>query len=209
MSTTTARHPTSAPHDGPAGLDRRRERGHVGPTHTSRRRVRIRPYRSDDEGVVETVFAGMSPSSRRRRYLAAIDAMSPRVLAALNAVDGGRHVAFVAEVGRGRTRRPVGLARYVIDGPGRAEVAYEVVDAWQGRGVGTRLVGALVEAARTRGLEELHATVLHDNAASLAVLQRHLPGLRVQQHAGMLAVSAVLTSTPIAAADILADLQVA
>jgi GNAT superfamily N-acetyltransferase len=173
------------------------------------RRVRIRGYRSDDAGVVETVFAGMSPASRRRRYLAAVDALSPTALTALNAVDGDRHVAFVAEVGRGRKRRPVGVARYVIDGPGRAEVAYEVVDGWQGRGVGTRLVGALVHAARSRGLEELHATVLHDNAASLAVLQRHLPTIRVERNAEMLEVSAVLAASPIAAADIFADLQLA
>jgi GNAT superfamily N-acetyltransferase len=172
-------------------------------------RVRIRVYRAEDAGVAETVFAGMSPSSRRRRYLAAVDALSPKALTALNAVDGDRHVAYVAEVGRGRKRRPVGVARYVIDGPSRAEVAYEVVDAWQGRGVGTRLVGALVAAARSRGLEALHATVLSDNAASLAVLQRHLPTLRVERNAGMLEVSAVLTASPIAAADIVADLQLA
>jgi GNAT superfamily N-acetyltransferase len=172
-------------------------------------RVRIRDHRPGDEHVVEAVFAGLSPLSRRRRYLVATDELAPKALAALRAVDGDRHVAFVAEVGRGRRRRPVGVARYVVDGPGRAEVAYEVVDRWQGRGVGTRLVGALVEAARSRGLEELHATVLPENTASLAVLERHLPTLRVRPVGGMVELSAVLTASPIGAADILGDLQIA
>jgi GNAT superfamily N-acetyltransferase len=172
--------------------------------------VRIRSYQvDDDQHVVGTVFAGMSPSSRRRRYLVAIDELSPKVLAALQAVDGDRHVAFVAEVGWGPQRRPVGVARYVVDGPGRAEVAYEVVDGWHGRGVGTALVGALVEAARSHGLEELHATVLPDNTASLAILRRLLPSLRVQLVDGMVETSAVLTVPGRAVADLVSDLQVA
>jgi RimJ/RimL family protein N-acetyltransferase len=172
-------------------------------------RVRIRGYTAGDDHAVTAVFAGMSPASRRLRYLTSLDELSTAAITALRAVDGQRHVAFVAEVGRGRSRRPVGLGRYVVDAPGRAELAYEVVDGWQGRGVGSRLVGALVEAARARGLEELHATVLPENGASLAVLQRHLPTLRVELVAGMLEVSADLTASPMVAADILADLQLA
>jgi RimJ/RimL family protein N-acetyltransferase len=173
------------------------------------RRVRIRRYELGDEDVVETIFAGMSPASRRLRYLTCLEELSPRALTALRAVDGDRHVAVVAEIGRGRSRHPIGLARYVVDGPGRAELAYELVDGWQGRGVGTRLVGALVEEARVQGLEELHATVLPENDASLAVLRRHLPTLRVEPVAGLLEVSAVLAGGAIRTADVLADLQVA
>jgi GNAT superfamily N-acetyltransferase len=171
------------------------------------RRIRIRSYQPGDDHVVDAVLAGMSPASRRLRYLTSIDELSGPALTALRQVDGERHVVLIAEAGRGRSRRPIGLARYVVDAPGRAEVAYEVVDSWQGRGVGSRLVGALVAAARRQGLEELHATVLPENGASLAILRRHLPTLRARPVAGMLEVSATLTAAPIEAADILADLQ--
>jgi RimJ/RimL family protein N-acetyltransferase len=173
------------------------------------RRVRIRRYELGDEHVVETVFAGMSPASRRLRYLTSLEELSPRALTALRTVDGDRHVAVVAEIGHGRSRQPIGLARYVVDEPGRAELAYELVDDWQGRGVGSRLVGALVEQARAQGLEELHATLLPENGASLAVLRRHLPTLRVEHVAGLLEVSAVLTAGAIGSVDVLADLQLA
>jgi GNAT superfamily N-acetyltransferase len=171
--------------------------------------VQIRPYTAGDEAVTETVFAGLSPTSRRRRYQSSLARLSDPVRAALSAVDGDRHVAFVAEVGRGRSRQPIGVARYVVDAPGRAEVAYEVVDAWHGRGVGSRLVGALVDAARAAGLEELHASVLPDNEASLALLRRHLPTLRIRAVDGLLEIGARLDAAPLDTADVLADLRVA
>jgi RimJ/RimL family protein N-acetyltransferase len=172
-------------------------------------RVRVRPHPAGDQAIAAEVFAGLSPESRRRRYLANVDALSEHMLAVLGAVDGDRHVAFVAEVGRGRSRRAIGVARFVVDGPGRAELAYEVVDAWHGRGVGTRLVRALVAAAWERGLAELHAIVRRDNEASLAVLRRHLPTLRVERDGDDLAVSALLSGSSLAAEDLFADLQAA
>jgi RimJ/RimL family protein N-acetyltransferase len=172
----------------------------------TRPRLHIRPYQPGDEDVVTAVFDGMSPASRRARYLAALDELPARMLTALTAVYGADHVALVAEVRRGRTRHPVGIGRVVVDGPGRAELAYEVVDAWHGRGVGTRLVGALVADARRRGLEELHATLLPDNDASLALLRRHLPTLRTQLRAGLLEASANLGTGTLEAGELLADL---
>jgi GNAT superfamily N-acetyltransferase len=168
--------------------------------------VRIRPYAPGDEGVTDAVFAGLSPTSRRRRYQAVAPELPAPVRTALSAVDGHRHVVFVAEAGRGRGRRPIGVARYVVDRPGRAELAYEVVDAWHGRGVGTRLVGALIGAARAAGLEELHATVLPENEASLALLRRHLPTARSRFVDGLLEVTARLAPSPLTAEDLLADL---
>jgi hypothetical protein len=50
-------------------------------------------------------------------------------------------------------------------------------------------------------------SVLPDSGASLAILPRHLPSLRLRPVQGMLEVSAVLTASAIGAEDILADLQ--
>jgi RimJ/RimL family protein N-acetyltransferase len=172
-------------------------------------RIRIRPLASDEGDVLDRVFAGMSLASRQARYLAPLARLTPQVRAALSAVDGDRHVAFVAEVGRGTQRTPVGLARYVVDGLDRAEVAYEVVDAWQGRGIGDRLVATLVRTARERGLGELHATLHPDNDASLALLRRHLPTLRLVREEGVLEASGNLRAGHLQFADVLTDLAIA
>ena len=66
----------------------------------------------------------------------------------------------------------VGGGRYIVFEPGRAEMAFMVVDAWQGRGVGSRLMRHLVKIASEAGLKELTAEVLPENAAMLNVFRK-------------------------------------
>jgi ribosomal protein S18 acetylase RimI-like enzyme len=161
---------------------------------------------TDDGAALDAVFAGMSPTSRRLRYLRPLDQLGPSVRAALLDVDGARHAAFVAEQGRRGDRRAVGIARYVVNGDRHAEIAYEVVDAWHGRGVGTALVDRLVGAARLHGIRTVEASVLPDNVASLRLLRRALPGLRVTQRRDILEVHASLVEEPLSLAGLLDDL---
>ena len=50
-----------------------------------------------------------------------------------------------------------------------AEVALTVADAYQGRGIGTLLLGALAVAARADGIERFHARALSDNPPARAL----------------------------------------
>jgi RimJ/RimL family protein N-acetyltransferase len=171
-----------------------------------RHRVRIRPLQRSDSSAVATVFHGLSPASRRRRYLAPVETLTGAMLTALVDVAPNRHVAFVAET---RDGTPIGLSRYVVDTPGRAEIAYEVIDEWQGRGVGSRLLAALIASARENGVVTLHATLLADNDASLALLQRALPQLRIRRSNDVIAVTADLVPVDLTIDDVLDQLRAA
>jgi L-amino acid N-acyltransferase YncA len=61
--------------------------------------------------------------------------------------------------------------------PGRAELSVEVVDAWHGLGVGTRLLRAARDRAPELGHRELVADVLVETSA-----MRALDGRRVGTH---------------------------
>jgi len=67
----------------------------------------------------------------------------------------------------------VGVARYdVTDGEAAADIAIVVEDAWQGQGLGTILLRAIMRAGEARGIRRFHADVLSENRRMLRVLAR-------------------------------------
>ena len=123
-------------------------------------------------------FERLSPESRYRRFFGPVAHLSERDLDYLTRVDHHDHEALVAiEEGTGDG---VGVARYVRTGPDVAEPAMVVVDDWQGRGAGTRLLDALVERAHEEGIRRFEAPVLAYNAESIHVLERLGNTIRTQ-----------------------------
>jgi len=136
--------------------------------------VRVRPLRHDEGDLLDTVFARLSPHSRYLRFHSPIDDLSASTRRALLAVDGRDHLALVAF---SRRREPIGIARLVRNRlrPDEAEVAVEVVDAWQRRGVGRLLLTALADRAERAGVKRVLALVLYENTAALALLRSVFP----------------------------------
>lgn len=135
--------------------------------------VTLRELGAGEYDVLDAVFAGLSADSRVLRFLGPVPRLVPRVRHALAAVDGCRHVAVAAFAGG----RPIGIARLVSEGPGRAELAVEVVDDWQGRGVGSRLVRAVLDRGRALGVTTVVADVSAENSAAKRLAAALFPGL--------------------------------
>ena len=128
----------------------------------------IRPLRDGDTATVLAVFEGLGAESRRRRFGAAKMHLSPPELEHLARFDAEHHVLVAYADGE---PLPAGLARLVRDGDA-AEVAFEVVDAQHGRGIGAALAEALAADARAAGITELRATVAGDNLRAMSLLAR-------------------------------------
>lgn len=95
---------------------------------------------------------------------------SPALMHYLSEVDYVDHFVWVVTDGTD----PVADARFVRDEHDRkvAEIAFTVADAYQGRGIGTFLVGALSIAARVAGVEKFSARMLSDNMAMRTIMDR-------------------------------------
>jgi ribosomal protein S18 acetylase RimI-like enzyme len=78
-----------------------------------------------------------------------------------------RMTGLVAVVEEGERPVIIGGGRYIVVQPGKAEVAFAVVDQYQGQGIGSTLMHHLATIARSSGLRELVAQVLPDNTAML------------------------------------------
>jgi GNAT superfamily N-acetyltransferase len=140
----------------------------------------LRPLGPGETGPLQAVFDGLSAQSRTDRYLVGVPRLTGSMATALTAVDDHRHIAWLATV----DDRPAGIARAVRVGPATAELAFEVVDACQGVGLGAALVDALTTAGAVSGIDRVRATVHPSNHRSLHVLA--LVGLRLSPLDGLL-----------------------
>jgi ribosomal protein S18 acetylase RimI-like enzyme len=136
------------------------------------RPVEIRALRPDDETEMLAAIEETSPQSLQRRFFAMKRHFSDKERAFFMRVDFKSHVALVAVVRDGEAETIVAGGRYVVFEPGRAEMAFVVIDAWQGRGIGSRLMRHLAGIAKASGLKELTAEVLPENTAMLAIFKR-------------------------------------
>ena len=128
----------------------------------------LRPLRHGETEPLLSVFERLSPASRASRYLVGMPRLPSPMRDLLVAVDDCDHVAWLATV----DGAPAGIARYVRVAPDTAEVAFEVVDAHHGRGLGTALLDVVTTVAQARGVRRVRATVLPTNAPSLRLLAR-------------------------------------
>jgi GNAT superfamily N-acetyltransferase len=136
--------------------------------------VALRVLRDDDEDRLCRMFYRLSPESVYRRFFTLYSDPPPGALHALARVDHDQRDAFVAVV----DGEIVGVGRYaaVAGHPGEAEVAVVVEDAWQGRGLGRRLLDGATSLARLHGMTAVSATVQADNRPAIAMLRAAFPG---------------------------------
>ncbi|MFB4302939.1 GNAT family N-acetyltransferase [Actinomadura sp. NTSP31] len=122
--------------------------------------VTVRPIEPRDADAVRALHERCSLDSRRMRYFSPKPYPPPRAIEGF--CDPARGLTLVAEGPDGSLLALAHLI-HVID-PGVAELAFLVEDGWQGRGLGRALAELLVAQARERGLVELRATALSENA---------------------------------------------
>lgn len=134
--------------------------------------VEIRAVRPEDEAAMLTAVDETSAQSLQRRFFAAKRHFSDRERALFMNIDFKTHVALVMLAEVSGQEAIVGGGRYVVFEPERAEMAFMVVDAWQGRGIGSILMRHLIALARDAGLKELTAEVLPENTAMRRVFDK-------------------------------------
>ena len=128
----------------------------------------IRRVGPGDAEALRKLHRELGLESRYFRYFTARRGIGERELERFTHPDGLLHEGLVAFVGD----ELVGHACFDrTEGERTAEVAFEVADAWHGKGLGTLLVEALAARARLAGIDAFSARVLPQNRASLDVFR--------------------------------------
>ena len=131
----------------------------------------LRPVLPGDTERVAHGHVQFSPETLYRRFLS-VRTPTETLLRYLFEVDYVDH--FVWIVTDGADGPVIADGRFVRkpDDPTRAEIAFTVADAYQGRGIGLLLLAALAVAARVDGVKRFEARVLGDNVPARAMLDR-------------------------------------
>lgn len=150
--------------------------------------IEIRAIDGNDGERLLEAFGRASAETIHRRFFAVRRLTEDDVGFFVN-VDFVKHVALVASVNENMKQPIVGGGRYVVVTPTQAEVAFAVVDEYQGWGIGTALMRHLTALARKAGIEELIAEVLPENMPMLKVFKNSGLLMTMKREAGVIGIT--------------------
>ncbi|WLQ05594.1 bifunctional acetate--CoA ligase family protein/GNAT family N-acetyltransferase [Arthrobacter oryzae] len=137
----------------------------------------VRPIHPSDSDAVQAFHTGQSQKSIYMRFFAFKARLSSKELKRFTEVDYKDRVALVITIGG----EILGIGRYDrLADPEEAEVAFNIADAHQGRGIGSILLEHLAAAARENGIRKFSAEVLPENRKMLMVFSD--AGYDVKRH---------------------------
>jgi RimJ/RimL family protein N-acetyltransferase len=145
---------------------------HVAEALNDGRKVEIRAQRRGDREALLAAVERASKETLYHRFLVTKRKFSEQEEHFFIDIDYVNHVALVAETIEDGRAVIIGGCRYVVVEPGRAEVAFSVIDAYQRKGLGAALMRRLAAIGREAGLMEFVADVLTDNAPMMKVFKR-------------------------------------
>jgi L-amino acid N-acyltransferase YncA len=132
--------------------------------------LRVRPVVAADRSRLEAALEALGPESRQRRF-GRVAIPPDEALRWIGELDGCSRYALCAC--HADTGEALAVARYVRapGAPATAEIAVTVVDAWQGRRIGTLLARRLAAHARRCGIAELLAEIGADNVRAIRLMR--------------------------------------
>jgi acetyltransferase len=129
-------------------------------------KLTLRHIASADAAKEQAFVHGLSAQSSYLRFHGTLKDLSSKDLKKFTEPDSRNEVALIVLHSGDAGDEEIGVARYVID-PERAncEFAIVVADTWQKRGIGTRLMNALISHLQVSGVKQITGSVIKSNSA--------------------------------------------
>lgn len=87
-------------------------------------------------------------------------------------IDYDREIAIVPYLKEEEQSRIIGISDIIIDQNLQSQFAVLIHDAYQGKGLGRKLIDSLIGIAQERGLAQINGVVLTENTRMLKLLRR-------------------------------------
>ncbi|MCU1536936.1 MAG: CoA-binding domain protein, partial [Humibacillus sp.] len=136
----------------------------------------VRPITPDDAAGLQLFHSRQSPESIYLRFFAPLRELSQRDVHRITHVDHHDRVALVATL----DGELIGIGRYDRIDPTSAEVAFNISDHYQGKGIGSVMLEHLAAIAQELGITRFTAEVLPQNRKMITVFKE--AGYEVSHH---------------------------
>ena len=135
--------------------------------------VLLRPIKPEDEPLWLEMFSNFSDESIRYRFFQIIKDTPHEVVVRYCNIDYDREIAIVPELVENGQRKILGVARVSLEPDGKTgEIAFIVTDAYQGSGLGTKMVDHVLEICKDMGVETVYAIMLPDNYRAINLTKK-------------------------------------
>ena len=133
----------------------------------------VRPIRPTDEEMLGDMFYDLSDQTIINRFFSMLKSMPHRKLQQFCCIDYDSEMSLVALTKEGVKQKVVGIGSYYLNpATHRAEIAFMMADAWQGKGIGTFMMQELVKIAKSKKIKGFTAEVMRDNVAMIALMHK-------------------------------------
>ncbi|HYA43763.1 MAG TPA: GNAT family N-acetyltransferase [Syntrophobacteraceae bacterium] len=147
--------------------------------------IEFRPLLPSDEFEFRNFFYSLKAETVYHRYFYNRKLFSHQDIQEQWAnVDYRKSISLVGLVSRGGHKEIIAIGTYAEAEEGRAEFGLVIHEDFQGRGLGTHLLGALEKIAMENGYRGFTAVVLADNARMIHIIRKRYPDSRVTYRAG-------------------------
>ena len=156
--------------------------------------VTIRPPAPADRAALTGFLDGLSTRTRVQRFFAPVRPTPALVCRACGQTGPAGHADVLLAMHGGVIIGHAMAADRAAAGESLTEIGVVVADAWQGQGVGSALVRALLRRAKARGVTSLSMDVLAGNHQVLAMIAGHWAAERTRRDADCVTIQVGLPS---------------
>ena len=135
--------------------------------------ITIRPIRPEDAVLEKDFHNRLSEHTKYFRFMQALQELTPEMIVRFTQIDYDREMAFVAVTDDVNLPNELGVGRYLMNPDGKSvEFALVVADDCQRLGIGSRIMRALIQTAKSKGMLFFEGEVLVVNKPMLSLVKK-------------------------------------
>jgi acetyltransferase len=135
--------------------------------------ITIRPIRPEDANLEKDFHNRLSERTKYFRFMQALQELTPEMIVRFTQIDYDREMAFVAVSEDAKMPNELGVGRYLMNPDGHSvEFALVVADDSQHLGIGSRIMKALIQSAKSKGVLFFEGEVLVVNKPMLSLVKK-------------------------------------